>query len=184
MVFDSWGGVLSDGDVQGSAAYNRRVLGLKREHGQRRIPHIVFTRAAGCGWRTRPVDGVAPDVVGLDWTMNLRLAARLTSATAQSPCKATSTPTCCSPPSSSCAGRSQVLEAFGTPRRARGATPRGRTDPSSTSATASIAHPPDAWAALVDTLRARRVQTTRHSPSATDMHRTKPFGSAGEHSGS
>ncbi|TXH61365.1 MAG: uroporphyrinogen decarboxylase [Burkholderiaceae bacterium] len=82
MVFDSWGGVLADGAFQEfSLAYNRRVLGkLKREHAGARIPHIVFTKGGGL-WIEQiaaAVDGVAPDVVGLDWTMNLGLARRLT----------------------------------------------------------------------------------------------------------
>ena len=82
MVFDSWGGVLADGAFQEfSLAYTRRVLGqLKREHGGARIPHIVFTKGGGL-WVEEiaaGVDGVAPDVVGLDWTMSLAKARRLT----------------------------------------------------------------------------------------------------------
>ena len=82
MVFDSWGGVLADGAFQEfSLAYNRRVLKqLKREHDGARIPHIVFTKGGGL-WIEQiaaEIDGVGPDVVGLDWTMNLGLARRLT----------------------------------------------------------------------------------------------------------
>jgi uroporphyrinogen decarboxylase len=82
MVFDSWGGVLADGAFQEfSLAYNRRVLQqLKREHGGARIPQIVFTKGGGL-WIEQiaaDVDGAGPDVVGLDWTMNLGLARRLT----------------------------------------------------------------------------------------------------------
>ena len=82
MVFDSWGGVLADGAFQEfSLAYNRRVLKqLKREHAGARIPHIVFTKGGGLWLEqiAQGVDGVAPDVIGLDWTMNLGLARRLT----------------------------------------------------------------------------------------------------------
>ncbi len=82
MVFDSWGGVLADGAFQEfSLAYNRRVLAqLKREHAGARIPHIVFTKGGGLWIEqiAQAVDGVGPDVVGLDWTMNLGLARRIT----------------------------------------------------------------------------------------------------------
>src|SRR5690606_5923895 len=49
MVFDSWGGVLADGDFQAfSLAYTRRVLaGLRRENEGRRVPSIVFTKGGG-----------------------------------------------------------------------------------------------------------------------------------------
>ncbi|WP_298824486.1 uroporphyrinogen decarboxylase [uncultured Piscinibacter sp.] len=82
MVFDSWGGVLADGAFQAfSLAYTRRVLKqLKREHGGARVPHIVFTKGGGL-WIEEiaaNVDGVGPDVVGLDWTMNLGQARRRT----------------------------------------------------------------------------------------------------------
>ncbi|MCW5664704.1 MAG: uroporphyrinogen decarboxylase [Piscinibacter sp.] len=80
MVFDSWGGVLADGAFQEfSLAYTRRVLAqLRREHAGRRIPHIVFTKGGGL-WLEEIaacVDGVGPDVVGLDWTVNLGAARR------------------------------------------------------------------------------------------------------------
>ena len=80
MVFDSWGGVLADGAFQDfSLAYTRRVLRqLKREHDGQRIPHIVFTKGGGL-WLEEiaaSVDGAGPDVVGLDWTVNLGAARR------------------------------------------------------------------------------------------------------------
>ena len=80
MIFDSWGGVLADGAFQAfSLAYTRRVLSqLKREHNGQRIPHIVFTKGGG-PWLEEiaaRVDGVGPDVVGLDWTANLGAARR------------------------------------------------------------------------------------------------------------
>ena len=51
MVFDSWGGVLADGNFQQfSLAYTARVLRqLTREHAGARIPRIVFTKGGGCG---------------------------------------------------------------------------------------------------------------------------------------
>ena len=71
MIFDSWGGVLADGAFQTfSLAYTRRVLRqLKHEHEGQRIPHIVFTKGGGL-WLEQIAD-LRPDVVGLDWTMNL-----------------------------------------------------------------------------------------------------------------
>jgi uroporphyrinogen decarboxylase len=71
MIFDSWGGVLADGAFQAfSLAYTQQVLAqLKREHDGRRIPHIVFTKGGG-PW-LEEIAQTGPDVVGLDWTMNL-----------------------------------------------------------------------------------------------------------------
>jgi len=78
MIFDSWGGVLADGAFQAfSLAYTQRVLAqLKREHGGQRIPHIVFTKGGGL-WLDE-IAASGPDVVGLDWTVNLgRARARI-----------------------------------------------------------------------------------------------------------
>jgi uroporphyrinogen decarboxylase len=74
MIFDSWGGVLADGAFQAfSLAYTQRVLQqLKREHDGQRIPHIVFTKGGGL-WLEQ-IAATGPDVVGLDWTMNLGAA--------------------------------------------------------------------------------------------------------------
>lgn len=75
MVFDSWGGVLADRAFhEFSLAYTQRVLRqLKKEHGGQRVPHIVFTKGGGL-WledMAAPGTGHAPDVLGLDWTVNL-----------------------------------------------------------------------------------------------------------------
>ncbi len=74
MVFDSWGGVLADGAFQTfSLAYTKRVLAqLKHEHEGQRIPHIVFTKGGGL-WLDE-IAAIGPDVVGLDWTVNLAAA--------------------------------------------------------------------------------------------------------------
>ena len=74
MIFDSWGGVLADGAFQEfSLAYTKRVLQqLKREHDGQRIPHIVFTKGGGL-W-LEEIAAAQPDVVGLDWTVNLGTA--------------------------------------------------------------------------------------------------------------
>jgi len=74
MVFDSWGGVLADGAFQTySLAYTQRVLGqLQREHEGRRVPQIVFTKGGG-GW-LEAMAGLGADVLGVDWTVDLRQA--------------------------------------------------------------------------------------------------------------
>ena len=74
MIFDSWGGVLADGAFQTfSLAYTQRVLAqLTREHDGRRVPHIVFTKGGGL-WLDE-IANAGPDVVGLDWTVNLGAA--------------------------------------------------------------------------------------------------------------
>ncbi|CAG1018272.1 partial uroporphyrinogen decarboxylase, partial [Burkholderiaceae bacterium] len=76
MIFDSWGGVLADGAFQQfSLAYTERVLRqLKREHDGARIPHIVFTKGGGLWLEEMAATG--PDVLGLDWTVNLGSARR------------------------------------------------------------------------------------------------------------
>src|SRR3546814_4508884 len=51
MIFDSWGGVLSDGLFQEfSLAYTKKVIqGLIRHHQGRAVPVIVFTKG-GAQW--------------------------------------------------------------------------------------------------------------------------------------
>ena len=69
MVFDSWGGVLADGAFQAfSLAYTQRVLDAL----DRSVPAIVFTKGGGA-WLDA-IAASAADVVGLDWTVNLRAA--------------------------------------------------------------------------------------------------------------
>ncbi len=74
MVFDSWGGVLADGAFQRfSLDYTRRVVaGLQREKDGQRVPVIVFTKGGG-PWLDE-LASIGADVVGLDWTVNLRAA--------------------------------------------------------------------------------------------------------------
>lgn len=80
MVFDSWGGVLADGAFQSfSLAYIQRVLRqLKTEHEGQAIPQIVFTKGGGQWLEAMLGSGlaghVAPQVLGLDWTVNLARA--------------------------------------------------------------------------------------------------------------
>lgn len=76
MIFDSWGGVLADGAFQEfSLAYTRRVLQqLTRTQDGQRIPRIVFTKGGGL-WLEDMAE-LAPEVLGLDWTVNLAAARR------------------------------------------------------------------------------------------------------------
>ena len=77
MVFDSWGGVLADGNFQQfSLAYTARVLRqLKREHAGARIPRIVFTKGGGL-WLDE-MNQLDCEVLGVDWTVNLARARAL-----------------------------------------------------------------------------------------------------------
>ncbi|SUU82479.1 Uroporphyrinogen decarboxylase [Alcaligenes faecalis subsp. faecalis] len=74
MLFDSWGGVLSDSLFQEfSLAYTRKVVdGLIREHDGKRVPVIVFTKGGGM-W-LEDIAGCGADAMGVDWTVNLSRA--------------------------------------------------------------------------------------------------------------
>ncbi|MBL8362663.1 MAG: uroporphyrinogen decarboxylase [Rubrivivax sp.] len=71
MIFDSWGGVLSDAAFRRfSLHYTRAVVAaLQREAEGRRVPCIVFTKGGG-GW-LEEIAACGADVVGLDWTTDL-----------------------------------------------------------------------------------------------------------------
>ena len=72
MVFDSWGGVLADGAFQAfSLAYTQQRA---RDKLKRSVPAIVFTKGGGPWLEAIAASGA--DVVGLDWTVNLRARAR------------------------------------------------------------------------------------------------------------
>jgi uroporphyrinogen decarboxylase len=77
MVFDSWGGVLSEAAYQEfSLAYLQRVVaGVVRERDGRRVPNIVFTKGGGL-WLER-IAAIGADAVGLDWTMDIGRARAL-----------------------------------------------------------------------------------------------------------
>jgi uroporphyrinogen decarboxylase len=77
MVFDSWGGVLSEeAYLTFSLPYLKRVIdGLIRENDGRRVPSIVFTKGGGL-WIERIAD-IGADAVGLDWTMDIGRARAL-----------------------------------------------------------------------------------------------------------
>ncbi|NMG66439.1 uroporphyrinogen decarboxylase [Azoarcus indigens] len=77
MVFDSWGGVLSEAAYREfSLRYLERVnAGLIREREGRRVPSIVFTKGGGL-WLER-IAAIGYDAVGLDWTMDIGRARQL-----------------------------------------------------------------------------------------------------------
>jgi uroporphyrinogen decarboxylase len=77
MVFDSWGGVLSEAAYQEfSLRYLEQVVsGLIRECDGQRVPSIVFTKGGGL-W-LESIAAIGCDAVGLDWTMDIGRARQL-----------------------------------------------------------------------------------------------------------
>jgi uroporphyrinogen decarboxylase len=75
MLFDSWGGVLAHEAFEPfSLSYMRRVLEqVKTHHDGHRIARIIFTKGVSHAWLPAMASAGA-DVVGLDWTVNLRTA--------------------------------------------------------------------------------------------------------------
>ena len=76
MIFDTWGGILSPRHYREfSLKYMAQVLdGLAREHEQRRVPIILFTKGGGAWLRTMAETGC--DALGVDWTTDLADARR------------------------------------------------------------------------------------------------------------
>lgn len=77
MIFDSWGGALSEAAYgEFSLAYIERILaGLTREREGRRVPSIVFTKGGGL-WLDR-IAAAGSDMVGVDWTIDIGRAREL-----------------------------------------------------------------------------------------------------------
>jgi uroporphyrinogen decarboxylase len=71
MVFDTWGGALSDAAYhEFSLEYLRRVVaGLHRTWEGQTIPSIVFTKGGGM-W-LEDIAAIGSNAVGLDWTTDL-----------------------------------------------------------------------------------------------------------------
>lgn len=71
MIFDTWGGALSDAAFQEfSLAYSRRVLaGLTRANEDRVVPRILFTKGGGLWLESLAESGA--DALGIDWQTNL-----------------------------------------------------------------------------------------------------------------
>ena len=76
MVFDTWGGALSDAAFREfSLAYSRRVLGsVTREREGRVVPRILFTKGGGL-W-LEPMADSGADALGVDWQTPLGEARR------------------------------------------------------------------------------------------------------------
>ncbi len=71
MVFDTWGGALSDAAYhEFSLEYLRRVVaGLHRSWEGQTIPSIVFTKGGGL-W-LEDIAAIGSNAVGLDWTIDI-----------------------------------------------------------------------------------------------------------------
>lgn len=78
MIFDTWGGVLSPAMYREfSLAYMQRIVdGLTREADGKKIPVVLFTKNGGA-WLDAMAD-TGCDGLGVDWTMDLADARRLT----------------------------------------------------------------------------------------------------------
>ena len=76
MLFDTWGGVLSDADFTAfSQAYLKQIItALRADPDSADVPVIVFTKGGGL-WLERLADTGATGV-GVDWTMDLVTARR------------------------------------------------------------------------------------------------------------
>ena len=74
QIFDTWGGMLADGDFQTfSLAYTKKVVEkLIRENDGAKVPSIVFTKGGG-EW-IADISSIGCDAVGLDWSVNLTRA--------------------------------------------------------------------------------------------------------------
>jgi uroporphyrinogen decarboxylase len=78
MVFDTWGGVLADGDYQRYSLEPMREVfrtlppSIEQDGETIRVPSIVFTKGGGL-WLEQ-IAGVGADAVGLDWTINMAQA--------------------------------------------------------------------------------------------------------------
>jgi uroporphyrinogen decarboxylase len=74
MVFDTWGGILSEAEyLEFSLAYMRRVLqAIAREREGRRVPSILFTKGGGAWLEVIAAAGC--DAVGVDSAVDLAQA--------------------------------------------------------------------------------------------------------------
>ncbi|HEX2826396.1 MAG TPA: uroporphyrinogen decarboxylase [Burkholderiales bacterium] len=74
MVFDTWGGSLSDAAYREfSLPYMQEVMSaLIRESEGRTVPRVVFTKGGGL-W-LESMAGIGTDAVGLDWTVDIGAA--------------------------------------------------------------------------------------------------------------
>jgi uroporphyrinogen decarboxylase len=120
MVFDTWGGVLTDPAFREfSLGYIAQVIRqLDREHEGEPVPSIVFTKGGGA-W-LEAIAECGCDAVGLDWTVDIgRARARIDDRCAL---QGNLDPAVLLAPEAVVRSEARrVLEAFGPPRRADGA---------------------------------------------------------------
>jgi uroporphyrinogen decarboxylase len=71
MIFDSWGGALSEAAYgEFSLAYLQQIMnGLIRERDGRAIPCIAYTKGGGL-W-LESIAAIGCDAIGLDWTIDI-----------------------------------------------------------------------------------------------------------------
>ena len=76
MIFDSWGGVLSEAAyAEFSLAYLQQIMnGLIREQDGSPLPCIVYTKGGGL-WLD-DIAAIGCDAIGLDWTLDIGKARR------------------------------------------------------------------------------------------------------------
>ena len=76
MIFDTWGGALSDAAfAEFSLAYSRQVLtGLTRHNEGRVVPRVLFTKGGGLWLEDLAQSGA--DALGIDWQTSLTAARR------------------------------------------------------------------------------------------------------------
>lgn len=76
MIFDTWGGLLNTSAYQSfSLDYMARIISqLNREHGEQKIPIILFTKGGNCWLEKIAISGC--DAIGLDWTIDIGSARR------------------------------------------------------------------------------------------------------------
>ena len=74
MIFDTWGGVLTESQFQGFSLYYMQQIidGLNRENEGCKVPVILFTKGGGL-WLNALADSGC-DAIGLDWTVSLGYA--------------------------------------------------------------------------------------------------------------
>ena len=113
MLFDTWGGMLSDAAFREfSLAYSREVMsGLIRESEGAVVPRILFTKGGG-QWLEAMVDSGA-DALGIDWQTDLGAARRRVGAKVA--LQGNMDPmTLFAPPAAIEAEARRILESFGT----------------------------------------------------------------------
>jgi uroporphyrinogen decarboxylase len=119
MVFDTWGGVLSDAAFREfSLAYTRHVVsGLEREHDGERVPSIVYTKGGG-PW-LEDIAACGADALGVDWTVDLAKARARVGAQCALQGNLDPAVLLAGPQATQAQARA-VLESFGNPRRPGG----------------------------------------------------------------